>query len=227
MNTTHLLIFIIGFTSQVLFFARTIVQWFLSEKEGKVLSPMLFWKISLFASVLMLIYGILRNDFAIILGQLLVYYIYIRNLQLQGAWIKMKKYLRIIFSGLPLFCMIWVFASGQMTFATLFHSENISLWLLVLGIVAQLVFTFRFVYQWLFSEKRKESHLPLGFWYISILGSLMILFYAIMRRDPVLFLGHTGSMIMYLRNVLLHFNGKGIHEYLPIERIRQKGKSSL
>ena len=68
------LIYSIGFLSQILFFGRTIIQWFKSEHEGRVLSPTLFWKISLLASILMLTYGILRNDAAILIGQILVYF---------------------------------------------------------------------------------------------------------------------------------------------------------
>jgi lipid-A-disaccharide synthase-like uncharacterized protein len=84
MNTY--LIFGLGFFAQMLFFTRTIVQWFKSEKEGEIISPVIYWQISLAASILMLIYGILRNDFSIILGQSIVYIIYIRNLQLKNAW---------------------------------------------------------------------------------------------------------------------------------------------
>jgi lipid-A-disaccharide synthase-like uncharacterized protein len=85
----HILIYGLGFLSQILFFARNIAQWFLSEKEGEVISPAVYWQISLAASVLMFIYGVLRNDFAIVLGQMIVYMIYIRNLQLKKVWRKM------------------------------------------------------------------------------------------------------------------------------------------
>jgi len=221
MTIQNLLIFILGFISQVLFFARSLVQWISSEKAGKVLSPKLFWKISLFASVLMLVYGILRNDFAIIVGQVLVYYIYIRNLQLHGVWKDFQVLSRVLILLIPVFCIVIQFFSGKQGFNKMFDPGYVPTWLLWWGISAQLVFTLRFVYQWLFSEKKNESHLPLGFWYISIVGSLMILFYALLRRDPVLFLGHAGSMVMYLRNVLLHFTGKGILEYIPLKRNRQ------
>ncbi|MEE4137121.1 MAG: lipid-A-disaccharide synthase N-terminal domain-containing protein, partial [Desulforhopalus sp.] len=59
------------------------------------------------------------------------------------------------------------------------------------GIAGQLVFTFRFVYQWLYSERRHESLLPIGFWAISITGSAMVLSYAVIRRDPVLLVGQS------------------------------------
>ena len=61
-------IFSIGFLSQILFSARLLVQWISSEKAGRILSPLLFWQLSIFASFLMMVYGILRNDLAIIFG---------------------------------------------------------------------------------------------------------------------------------------------------------------
>ena len=85
----------------------------------------------------------------------------------------------------------------------LFKNENIPFWLLILGIVSQLIFTFRFVYQWLYSEFKKVSALPFGFWLLSLVGSLSILVYAIFRRDPVLFVGHGLGTIIYTRNLFL------------------------
>src|SRR5690606_35182191 len=92
----HILIYGLGFLSQILFFARNIAQWFLSEKEGEVISPAVYWQISLAASILMFIYGVLRNDFAIVLGQIIVYMIYIRNLQLKKVWRKMHVAARLL-----------------------------------------------------------------------------------------------------------------------------------
>ena len=77
-------IFAIGFLAQLLFSARLISQWFLSEKSKKVETPVLFWKLSLIASILLFTYGYLREDFAIMLGQFLIYGIYWRNLDLMG-----------------------------------------------------------------------------------------------------------------------------------------------
>ena len=85
----------------------------------------------------------------------------------------------------------------------LFKNEAIPFWLLMLGIVSQLVFTLRFVFQWLYSEKRKESSLPLGFWMLSLIGSILILSYAIIRKDPVLFVGHILGATIYIRNLML------------------------
>jgi len=61
----------------------------------------------------------------------------------------------------------------------------------------------RFVYQWIYSEKNKESSLPFGFWLLSLIGSLMILVYAILRKDPVLLIGHLMGSFIYTRNIFI------------------------
>jgi lipid-A-disaccharide synthase-like uncharacterized protein len=71
------------------------------------------------------------------------------------------------------------------------------------GLLGQCVFTFRFIYQLIVAEKRHESILPLGFWLLSISGSLMVLSYAVIRRDPVLFIGQLFGCVVYGRNILL------------------------
>jgi len=92
--------------------------------------------------------------------------------------------------------------------ARLFRNENIPLAMLVWGSLGQVIFTFRFVYQWIYSENRKESNLPVGFWIMSLMGSLMILSYAVYRKDPVLFLGQSFGFIVYSRNIVLGIKGK-------------------
>ena len=167
MNTY--LVYGIGFLGQFLFFSRTILQWFKSENEGEIVSPVLFWKISLIASQLMLLYGILRNDFAIILGQFIVYFIYVRNLQLKNAWASMPAFFRGFILAVPVLIIIWLLTGNSINFTSLFRNEKIPLWLLLLGTAGQVIFSFRFVYQWIYSEKEKESVLPGTFWMISIL----------------------------------------------------------
>jgi lipid-A-disaccharide synthase-like uncharacterized protein len=197
------MIYSIGFLAQLIFSGRLILQWILSEKSKKVLTPSIFWKLSLFASFLLFVYGYLREDFAIMLGQALTYFIYIRNLQLQGEWKKAPIWMRFFLWIFPLLIVIYYFNNNTYDLAKLLKNENIPLWLLALGIIAQTVFALRFVYQWIYSEKNKESSLPFGFWLLSFIGSILILIYAIIRRDPVLFIGHMMGSVIYFRNLVL------------------------
>ena len=70
-------VYAIGFLAQAFFSARLLYQWIVTEKAKKVLSPAAFWILSIFGSYLLFIYGVLRNDFAIILGQFISYYIFV------------------------------------------------------------------------------------------------------------------------------------------------------
>lgn len=75
-----------------------------------------------------------------------------------------------------------------------------ALWLTV-GFAGQAMFTMRFLVQWLSSEKHKRSVIPLAFWYFSIAGGLILLAYAIYRRDPVFILGQSTGIFIYSRNL--------------------------
>ena len=197
------LIYTIGFVAQILFSSRLIIQWISSEREKKVITPTLFWTLSLIASFLLFIYGYLRNDFAIMLGQALTYFIYIRNLQLQNQWQRFHWITRFLLYSVPTLIVVYYFNNNVIDKDLLFKNEDIPNWLLWLGIVSQVVFTLRFVYQWLYSEHKKTSTLPLGFWLLSLVGSTLILTYAVFREDPVLFIGHLLGSIIYVRNLIL------------------------
>ncbi len=196
-------IYAIGFLAQLLFSSRLVIQWVASEKQQKVIAPTLFWILSLLASFLLFIYGYLRLDFSIMLGQSLTYYIYIRNLQLKKQWQRFPEIVQWFLLIVPILIGILYYSNNKIDFELLFRNENISTWLLTLGIVAQLIFTLRFIYQWLYAEHHKESLLPLGFWALSIIGAALILCYAIIRKDPVLFVGHLFGVTIYTRNIYL------------------------
>ena len=198
-----LFVYIIGFTAQILFSARLLVQWIHSEKVKKVLTPELFWELSLMASFLLFVYGWLRDDFAIMLGQSITYFIYIRNMQLQGSWRKIPNFLQIFLWIFPALIVLYAYNNNEIDMHRLFKNEDIPLLLLLWGSIGQILFTFRFVYQWIYSERMKESHLPLGFWMLSLTGSLMILSYAIFRKDPVLLLGQLFGFTIYIRNIMI------------------------
>ena len=59
----------------------------------------------------------------------------------------------------------------------------------------------RFVVQWIASEKNKKSVVPLSFWIFSVLGSSLLLIYAIYRKDPVFILGQAPNLLIYFRNI--------------------------
>lgn len=74
---------------------------------------------------------------------------------------------------------------------------------LIFGLLGNAAFGSRFLIQWLASERAGNSVIPMAFWYLSIVGSLILLIYALHRRDPVFVLAYLPNAFVYLRNVWL------------------------
>jgi len=74
---------------------------------------------------------------------------------------------------------------------------------LILGFTGQLIFALRFIIQWICSERKKESYIPIAFWYCSIIGGLILFIYAISIKDPVFIVGQSMGVIIYTRNLVL------------------------
>jgi lipid-A-disaccharide synthase-like uncharacterized protein len=160
------------------------------------------------ASFLFLIYGIIRNDLVIIIGQTLSYFIYIRNLQLKNDWVKFPLVVRTVLCLLPVVAVAWVIFGGNGKLDQIFANSDLTNPIIAIGAVGQLMLNFRFIYQWYHSEKQQDSILPLGFWVISSMASVMILSYAWYRLDPVLLVAQGMGIFVYLRNIFIHFKAK-------------------
>ena len=72
---------------------------------------------------------------------------------------------------------------------------------LIFGFTGQLMFSMRFIVQWNASERKKESVIPVAFWYFSLAGGLIVLAYAIYRMDPVFILAYLPGNFIYIRNL--------------------------
>jgi lipid-A-disaccharide synthase-like uncharacterized protein len=163
-------------------------------------SPTLFWIFSLSGSSLFLLYGLIRQDVVILIGQSISFYIYVRNLQLKRAW-----------STIPLFFQLPLLAIPPSILMFWFQQKNVSalevdtaISLTVVGIAGQLLLNCRYLYQWYSSEKANESVLPLGFWIISLAASIMVVAYSIARQEPVLLVAQSLGIVVYLRNIIIY-----------------------
>jgi lipid-A-disaccharide synthase-like uncharacterized protein len=83
-------------------------------------------------------------------------------------------------------------------------SFTLTVWIAV-GFAGQLLFSARFIVQWVLSERKGRSYIPMAFWYFSIAGGMTLLAYAIHRQDPVFIVGQAFGLIIYLRNLTLIF----------------------
>ena len=74
---------------------------------------------------------------------------------------------------------------------------------LVIGLVGQTAFFLRFLFQWIISEKKGESTIPIAFWYLSLAGGIILFFYSIHKKDPVFIIGQSSGILVYIRNLVL------------------------
>ncbi|TCL00609.1 lipid-A-disaccharide synthase-like uncharacterized protein [Shimia isoporae] len=79
----------------------------------------------------------------------------------------------------------------------------VEFWWVAFGLFGQLMFTGRFLVQWIASERARRSTVPLAFWYFSIAGALILFTYAVYRQDPVFILGQSFGIVVYTRNLWL------------------------
>lgn len=82
----------------------------------------------------------------------------------------------------------------------------------ILGFVGQAVFFSRFMLQWVASEKRKESVIPIGFWWCSIVGGTLTLIYGILIKAPPIILGQLFGNVVYIRNLTFVYRARRLGE---------------
>ena len=94
-------------------------------------------------------------------------------------------------------------------FSVLHVDDWSEFWWVMIGLTGQLLFMGRFLVQWIASERARRSYIPLAFWYFSIGGGIVLLAYALYRRDPVFVLGQALGLFVYARNLyLIHVEAK-------------------
>lgn len=79
---------------------------------------------------------------------------------------------------------------------------------LAFGLLGQIIFGMRFIVQWIASERKKESHIPVVFWYLSIIGGIITTAYAIHKRDIVFIIGQGAGLTVYTRNLMLIYRAE-------------------
>ena len=204
-NLPSYLVFALGFLAQIFFSLRTLLQWWKSEKARKVESPAGYWILSVLGAYIMFIYGVMRDDFSIILGQLISYYVYLWTLGAKGIWKRIAPLLRIVLMLTPVAAVLMLLRNAAEYLQSFFFNDDIPFWLVIFGSAGQIIFTLRFVYQYFYSQRKHQSALPAGFWVISLIGSGVIIAYGLFRRDPVLILGQSFGFVAYIRNLMIGF----------------------
>lgn len=201
MNST--LLFLIGLASQGCYGARQLVQWIMTERYQRVVSPTGYWAFSLVGCCFMLVYGWFREDIVILIGQMTSFYVYVLNLDYKGAWRRVPLPVRVVLYLVPLVALAATVWHAPQLVDRFIHNPDIPLAWMIYGTCGQVVYLSRYAFQVVASVKKHESLLPPTFWMISIIGSLLILVYGIRRSDWVLILGQSAGIFIYARNYII------------------------
>ena len=204
-------VYLLGLVAMGVYGSRILIQWYLSEKHHRVESPGIYWVLSSLGAVLLYVYGWLRKDLSIIVGESLGYYVYMWNISVMGLYRKVPRIVPILQAIFPLVIIGLIIKDFPVFVDTFLHNEYVPLGLLLFGIAGQVTYEIRSIYQLVYSYRRHQSILPLGHWVLAVIGSLMIIVYGLIRHDWVLAIGQF-SIFFSLRNLMLSLSGSNEKE---------------
>lgn len=204
-------VYLLGLVAMGVYGSRILIQWYLSEKHHRVESPGIYWVLSSLGAVLLYVYGWLRKDLSIIVGESLGYYVYMWNISVMGLYKKVPRVVPILQAIFPLVIIGLIIKDFPVFVDTFLHNEYVPLGLLLFGIAGQVTYEVRSIYQLVYSYRRHQSILPLGHWVLAVIGSLMIIIYGLIRHDWVLAIGQF-SIFFSIRNLMLSLSGSNEKE---------------
>ena len=190
----------LAWIGQAGFFSRFLIQWLHSERSGKPEAPLLFWWVSLVASGCLGSYLIYRDEPILFAGLAINSTIYIRNLWIAHRQ-KRRKLSTIRLAIFGTIAVLALFALGVNKAKA--GTESSDAWLAVV-ILGQGIWSSRFVVQWWYTERKRVSHFPPTFWWLSLLGNALLLAYTIQLGDFKLIVGYLVGPVVQIRNLVLH-----------------------
>lgn len=196
---------VLGGLGAACFFSRFLIQWLASERAKRSVSPRSFWWFSLAGSVLQGAAALAQREWVLVPGFLVNGAIYVRNLSLQhrpgGSRLGPAPAAALgLLAGLALIAL----RGG-----TLEDSAGTAPWLLVAGVVGQILWSVRFLVQWFFTERRGTSFFPRSFWWITLGGAVLNLLYTASLVEQsgasrlVFFVSYLPTPLYPIRNLML------------------------
>lgn len=189
----------LGWSGNAFYFSRFLVQWLQSERAKVTVTPKSFWWLSLLGALTLGAYAFLKPDRPMFVGYALTFVLYARNLMIAYMGPRAGQL------GVGPSVLVALSLAGVAIYTGAVPRKDVPLpphWTTI-GFVGQAVFSSRFVLQWFLSERRGVSHFPRPFWYLSLVGNLLLLAYAIRLGDPVFIAGFALGPIVQIRNLML------------------------
>lgn len=189
----------VGWLGNAFYFTRFLIQWIHSERAGKTVAPTLFWWFSVCGAAALGFYAYWTGNTPLLLGYTITFVIYVRNLTIVhlGARAGRLGLLPALGIALAAAAVLIYLAAGKEVEASVHRA-----WIVV-GFVGQAVFSSRFVVQWYATERRGEAHFPRSFWWLSLVGNLLLLAYVVRCGDLVFIAGFFLGPFVQVRNLML------------------------
>jgi lipid-A-disaccharide synthase-like uncharacterized protein len=213
----------LGFLPSAFFGVRFIIQWIISERQGKSVVTPIFWKLSLIGNITLAIHTFVQVQYHVCAVQVVSAILSWRNMNLmkEEGRVSFKTVLAFIFLALTLTTAAFM-VQGQILYGHFdwvrtptvpwndAPVEKFHVAWHILGTAGIFLFASRFWIQWWQAETSQESTLGMSFWCLSVMGALTALIYFIRLNDQVHILGHSMAIIPYIRNMQLirRINGK-------------------
>ena len=217
MYETHHIFQVLGIIGAIMFYGRFYIQWIVSEIKGRSVVPVIFWYMSGFGSVALLLYGVFYLNSPVgALSHCFNTIIYARNLvhiwrekgvltPRRSRWFHVAIAL-LVSVGVVLVGYTWLREFRATQHTELSHQARIWIWIFV-GVVGQGLFALRFLIQWIATEIRQKSVIPAIFWHISVVASLLLMSSHLQRHEWLYAIGLFATTLVYLRNIyFIHRN---------------------
>ena len=211
---------IIGGIAACIFYGRFYLQWYTSEKAKRSVVPIGFWYMSSVGSLLLFGYGVYQQSAVGTMSHCFNIFIYARNLI--HIWRKegtLSPRRSRIAHGLVLVVILVALGLLSLTWLNVFQATQVGgkeeatrtwFWIAI-GVAGQGLFAYRFVIQWLATEKRKESVVPVSFWYFSVAAAILMFASFAQLRDWVFAVGIATTLPIYARNLWIIHRDKQQH----------------
>lgn len=187
-----------GWVGNCCYFGRFAVQWVLSERARASVTPRSFWWLSIAGATLHGGYVASRSEWILFGGYAVTFLVYARNL-----WIEYRVQRGALVG--PVTSTLVVVACGVfLTWSGLTEPrEDVGWPWIFCASVGTAIWSGRFLVQWRATEQRGRSHFPASFWWLSLVGSALMLAYVLRIGDAVLIASYLPSFLVPVRNLML------------------------
>jgi lipid-A-disaccharide synthase-like uncharacterized protein len=190
---------VLGWVANGCFFARFLIQWLVSERAGKSLTPRFFWRLSLLGTGLMIVCTWVEDQPVLLAGFAVTGSLYLRNVWLSAQGARAARLSPPLAMGLGILLAAALIALRIAGGAV---HEDAPGWI-ALGILGEAVWTSRFVLQWMHGERTGRVVFTPAFWWTSLIGNALMLTYTIHLGEAKYVAGYVPGPIIQIRNLML------------------------